>query len=47
MEAQVLKLIMDYGLETVVIALAINMLAGISKLPLKAIYKSVKNDNRI
>lgn len=44
MEAQVLKLIMDYGLETVVIALAINMLAGISKLPLKAIAKKRKTE---
>lgn len=47
MEAQVLKLIMDYGLETVVIALAINMLTGISKLPLKAIAKKMEDGSKL
>lgn len=36
MEGQVLKLMTDYGLDTDVIALAINVLTGVSKLPLKA-----------
>lgn len=47
MEAQVLKLIIDYGLETVVIALAINVLTGITKLPVKALAKKMEDGTKI
>lgn len=36
MNEQILQLIVDYGLEATVIALAINILTGLLKLPIKA-----------
>ena len=47
MEGQVLKLMTDYGLDAVVIALAINVLTGVSKLPLKAVSRKMEDGSKL
>lgn len=47
MTEQILNLIADYGLETVCIALCVNLFTGIVKLPVKAIADKTKKGTRI
>ena len=43
MQEQILEMISMYGIETLTIALAINILTGIVKLPIKAIARKMKD----
>ena len=43
MQEQILEMITVYGIETIIIALAINILTGIVKLPIKAISRRMKD----
>lgn len=47
MQEQILKMISTYGVETLVIALAINILTGLFKLPIKALAKKMKNGSNL
>lgn len=47
METEILKLLTDYGLEAIVIALAINVLTGLVKLPVKGLAKKMEDGTKL
>lgn len=47
MKEQILQAVATYGLETVVIALAVNILTGIIKLPIKAGARKMKDGSSV
>ena len=47
MDGQVLNIIANYGLETVCIALAVNLCTAVIKLPVKALAHKLKDGSRI
>ena len=44
---QILELVKDYGLETVVIALLVNVVVGIVKMPIKALAGKLKDYTKV
>ena len=47
MEGEVLKLIMENGIETAILAVAINVLTGLLKLPIKAWAKKLEDGTKV
>ena len=44
---QIIEIITKYGLETVIIALIINLLTGLIKMPIKALASRAKESSKI
>ena len=47
MNEKIVSLITDYGLEAVVLGLAINVLTGLIKLPIKAFAKKLEDGSKL
>ena len=47
MNEKILQIITTYGLEAVVIALAVNVLVGVMKLPIKALAKKMEDGTNL